>query len=83
MDSDHSLVIANIKIKLKRNTRPPVRKQRDVAKLAEPEIGKAYREILEDKIRNASWNLTDEQDIDKRVEGIVTVIQRLLRRLFL
>lgn len=75
IDSDHSLVIANIKLRLKRRVRMPFKKQRDLAMLAEPMVEKAYKRNLEERIKNAHWKLTDEQDIDKRAEGIAEAIR--------
>lgn len=75
IDSDHSLVIANIKMKLKRKYVSPFRKQRDLTRLNEEAIGKAYRSTLEEKIKKAPWKLCNEENLDKRVEGLLGVVK--------
>ena len=62
VNSDHSLVIANIKIKLKRKYKAQSQKRRDVSRLAEEEIKNAYVVALEAKLRAIDKN----QDIDER-----------------
>jgi len=47
IDSDHSLVIANIKIKLKKKHKAQFRKRRDIARLSDERISNAYRVALE------------------------------------
>jgi hypothetical protein len=47
IDSDHSLVIANIRLKLKKKHEPCVMRRRNVARLNEESIRTIYRQALE------------------------------------
>ena len=67
MDSDHSLVIANFRLKLKRKSKPKFQKQRDLRRLNEENIGTAYRELLKKKISKTG----DSKDLNDRVEELV------------
>jgi len=42
IESDHSLVISNIKLKLKMREKQPFKKQRDAAKLKENDVAVKY-----------------------------------------
>lgn len=64
VNSDHHLVIAKVKLKLCRNTKPSakLRKMYDVSKLKDPRVCKGFQ--LE--IRNRFQQLSDEEnDISK------------------
>jgi len=49
INSDHSLVMANIKIKPKKKHKAQFRKRRDIARLSNEEISNAYRVALEQR----------------------------------
>src|SRR3984885_11834002 len=66
VDSDHSLVIANIKIKLKRKHREKRREQRNIARLGEEDIKRKYQQVLETKLKDQS----ETWDMNKRAEQL-------------
>ena len=70
VNSDHSLVIANIKIKLKRKYKAQSQKRRDVSRLAEEEIKNAYVGALEAKLRAIDKN----QSIDEKAARLTTAM---------
>jgi hypothetical protein len=51
IDSDHCLVIANIKMKHKRKHKVPFQKRRDITQLSQEEVGAAYRKSIEERLK--------------------------------
>jgi len=61
IDSDHSLVMANIKIKLKKKHKAQFRKRKDIARLSDKGLSNAYRIALERHLGQAE----PSQDLDE------------------
>jgi len=72
IDSDHSLVMANIKIKLKKKHKAQFRKQRDIARLSNKGISNAYRIALERHLGQAD----PSQDLDENAKRIAMAMEK-------
>jgi len=72
IDSSHSLVMANIKIKLKKKHKAQFRKRRDIARLSDKEISNAYKVALERHLRQAE----PSQDLDENARRIVMAMEK-------
>jgi hypothetical protein len=70
IDSDHSLVIANIKMKLRQKQTAPFKRQRDTAKLAQEVTGQSYKAALHLKL----GNLDEDGDMDVKMDRITKAI---------
>ncbi|XP_067125506.1 craniofacial development protein 2-like [Centruroides vittatus] len=75
IDSDHSLVFANIKIKLKRKVNAHFQKKRDISRLNDEKMGSIYRDTLE-KIKT----LDRMEELDTRVEEIIKAIREAIEQ---
>jgi len=72
IDSDHSLVMANIKIKLKKEHKAQFRKRRDIARLSDEGIRNAYRVALEQHLGQAE----PSQDLDENAKRIAMAMEK-------
>jgi len=72
LDSDHSLVMANIKIKLKKKHKAQFRKRRDIAILSDEGISNVYRVALERHLGQAK----PSQDLDENAKRIAIAIKK-------
>ena len=72
IDSDHSLVMANIKIKLKKKHKAQFRKRRDIARLSDEGISNAYRVALERHLGQAE----PSQDLDENAKRIAMAMEK-------
>lgn len=78
MDSDHSLVIANIKLKLKRKHKATSQKRRDISRLNDRDIAMIYQQELAKKLEK--FDHEQDLDLDKRVERLTSAIQEAVRK---
>ena len=72
IDSDHSLVMANIKIKLKKKHKAQFGKRRDIARLSDEGISNAYRIALERHLGQAE----PSQDLDENAKRIAMAMEK-------
>ena len=68
--SDHSLVIANITLKLKAKKFTQQNRRRDIIKLTEKETGDRFREVLHKNIEQ----LNNLEELDDRTNGLTKAI---------
>ena len=80
VNSDHSLVIANIKIKLKRKYKAQSQKRRDVSRLAEEEIKNAYVVALEAKLRAIDKNQSIDEMAARLTMAMTEAVQETINK---
>ena len=76
IDSDHSLVMANIKIKLKKKHKTQFRKRRDIARLSDKGISNAYRVALKRHFEQAE----PSQNLDKNAKRIAMAMKKAAKK---
>jgi len=72
IDLDHSLVMANIKIKLKKKHKAQFRKRRNIARLSNEGISNAYRVALKRHLGQAE----PLQDLDENAKKIAIIMKK-------
>jgi len=72
IDSDHSLVMANVKIKLKKKHKAHFRKRRDIARLSDEGISNTYKAALERHLGQAE----PSQDLDENAKRITMAMEK-------
>src|ERR1700733_9163342 len=78
VSSDHSLVMANIKIKLKKRHREKRQEQRDVSRLADEDIKLAYQEALRKKLEENKGTEDIEERTKQLTRAMLEAVEQVL-----
>src|SRR3984885_13144471 len=78
VSSDHSLVMANIKIKLKKRHREKRQEQRDVSRLADEDIKLAYQEALRKKMEENKGTEDIEERTKQLTRAMLEAVEQVL-----